>query len=181
MFKSQLAADWHFEFTQRFQFLVTKTRPPRIVMTDAHSHVHSTTVSPSCSWGPLLMSGISWRTEQKRIQLSKKKVQLQHTLSANTNHALEAGSTALAHNTRMLERGELISSSGHRKLNTVSYVNYISVKLGVGSRKVKKKKEEKEADVFWKRLGNVSRAFCVNSRKLGGLCKWACWIKNIPR
>ena len=44
----------------------------------------------------------------------------------------------------MLERGELISSSGHRKLNTVSYVNYISVKQGVGSRKVKKKKKKKK-------------------------------------
>jgi len=66
----------------------------------------------------------------------EKKVQLQDALSANTNHALEAGSTALAHNTHTLERGELISSSKHRKLNTMLYVNYISIKLGVGSRKV---------------------------------------------
>ena len=99
-------------------------------------------------------------------------------MSANTNHALEAGSTALAHNTRTLERGEFISSSRHLKLNTMLYVNYILIKLGVGSRKAKKKREEeeeeKEADVFWKRLGNVSRVFCVNSRKLEGLCKWAC-------
>lgn len=34
----------------------------------------------------------------------------------------------------------------------------------------REEREREEADVFWKRLGKVSRAFCVNSRKLGGLC-----------
>ena len=65
-------------------------------------------------------------------------------MSANTNHALEAGGTALAHNTHTLERGEFISSSRHLKLNTMLYVNYILIKLGVGSRKVKKKKKKKK-------------------------------------
>ena len=135
-------------------------------MTGTHSHIHSTTVSISCSWSPLLNVRNLLKNRIEKNPALEKDVQLQDAVSANTSHALEAGSTALAHDSRTLERGESISSSRHLKLNTVLYVNYISIKLGVGSRKVKKKKEEeKEADVFCKRLGNVSRAFCVNSRK----------------